>query len=82
MTGVKDKIFLINSKKVIILDDENHLIKEMDDEGEIDGISPILKGFAIYSRDADNYKTTIYDDDLNIIETYIQKNAPTSSTSG
>ncbi len=75
MTGVKDKIFLMNNKKVIILDDENHLIKEMDGEGEIDGISPIVKGFAIFSRDSENYKTTIYDDDLNILKTYVQKDA-------
>lgn len=75
ITGVKDFIFLISPEKTIVLDDENHLVKEIEGE-EIDGITPIVGDrFVVYSRNDGNYKATVYNYDFEIVKEYIQKDA-------
>lgn len=76
MKGVRDFIFLISPGHTIVLDGENHLIKEIKGEEEIDGITPIVGDrFVIYSRTDGNYKASIYDYNFELVDEYVQKDA-------
>lgn len=75
MNGIGDKIFISNHNQMIILDDENHLIKKLEGKQEIDGLKPLEDGYVVYSRDEGNYLTTIFDNDMNMVHEYVQKDA-------
>lgn len=76
MKGIRDFIFLVSPENTIVLDDENHYVKEIKGDEQIDGIVPIVGDkFVIYSRKDGNYKASIYDYNFELVHDYVQKDA-------
>lgn len=77
LMGAGDFLFLMDNEKgdMLVLDTENHLLREFENMAAVNGVRSLGKGFVLFSEDGVNFVTTIYDEDLQEVLNFSSKNA-------